>query len=164
MVDELLQVGQRLFQWMETRSERIAVLVSADLSHTHRIDGPYGYSPASQQFDTAVAKWASNNPCSKNNTHALLHVATSLQPKALSCGFTGMIILHGMLCNDEITSNTGTTSTTTTSSSSPSSMHLWKSHVYAAHNVTYYGMMAVGIVRIQQRLPSTTHFLQSIKG
>ena len=32
-------------------SERVLVVVSADLAHTHLASGPYGYSNASEPFD-----------------------------------------------------------------------------------------------------------------
>lgn len=36
---------------MDDALQRIAVIISADLAHTHSPDGPYGYSNASQPFD-----------------------------------------------------------------------------------------------------------------
>lgn len=36
--------------------ERVVVVISADLAHTHSADGPYGYSPAAQPFDRACGR------------------------------------------------------------------------------------------------------------
>jgi aromatic ring-opening dioxygenase LigB subunit len=179
MVTELLQLGQQLFTWMEEettvekedKDKRIAVVVSADLAHTHRHDGPYGYSPAAQPFDHAIQQWLQYNPCS--NAHQLLQIATTLQPQALSCGYTGLVLFHGMLCGGDDTtttttttagggtssSNAGTTSssnrrTTSSSSSSSAVPPLWKSHVVAMENVTYYGMIAAGIQRNDESMYS----------
>lgn len=117
MVTELLQLGLALAKWIESRPERIAVIISGDLSHTHLPNGPYGYSNASSVFDKALGKWASD-PYS--NADALLKTAKKLQPCAKSCGFTGYVMWHGML------EALGKTTST----------------VYADLNVTYYGMMA----------------------
>ena len=40
-----------MFRLLEESPQRIAVIISADLAHTHKADGPYGYSNASQPFD-----------------------------------------------------------------------------------------------------------------
>jgi aromatic ring-opening dioxygenase LigB subunit len=83
MVDELVHLGRQLFQWMEGQPfVRWGVLVSADLAHTHRADGPYGYSEAAVPFDTAIGRWA-QNPCA--HARSLLDHAARLQPSALSC-------------------------------------------------------------------------------
>jgi len=126
LVGELLRLGRKLFVWMEKRPERMAVLISADLSHTHRTDGPYGYSATSQPFDDSIHSWITS-PC--QNANFLLHRATNLQPQALSCGYTGMVLLHGILCGRRNTVK-------------------WDSHVFMNHNVTYYGMMAALIKRV----------------
>ncbi|CAJ1930853.1 unnamed protein product [Cylindrotheca closterium] len=117
MVPELLEIGQELANWIESRSERIAVIISGDLSHTHQPDGPYGYSNASSIFDKALERWASQPYL---NANALLETAKGLQLKAMSCGFTGYIMWHGMLSAKSISTSV----------------------VYANLNVTYYGMMA----------------------
>ena len=136
MVDELLHAGQLLFHWIEQRPERMAVLVSADLSHTHRADGPYGYSAASQPFDDAIQQaWRHGDPCRRQAAEALLQRATALQPQALSCGYTGMVLLHGLLCGRRGSLRTRTTPR-------------WVSTVLVDKNVTYYGMMAAMMKRV----------------
>lgn len=44
-------LGAQLYKSLEAREERVVVIVSADLAHTHSTDGPYGYSNASEPFD-----------------------------------------------------------------------------------------------------------------
>ena len=124
MVQELLRNGALIGRWMDQQVAQtpMAVLISSDLSHTHRPDGPYGYSYTSQPFDDSIAHWASD-PC--RHASSLLELATKLQPTALSCGYTGLVLLHGMLCRDDAEMKDE-----------------WMSNVLDIHNVTYYGMMA----------------------
>jgi hypothetical protein len=128
MVPELLQIGDRIMEWIDHRPERIGVVVSGDLSHTHQPTGPYGYSNASALFDAAVGRWAGGgghgggfdgtlrktdsdygDPCAKHSARALLDVARKLQPDAKSCGFTGYVLWHGMMRCPTTTTNTTTT-------------------------------------------------------
>lgn len=51
MVPELLDVGGRMFDYFDALPQRVAVLASSDLAHTHLAAGPYGYSPAAEPFD-----------------------------------------------------------------------------------------------------------------
>ena len=124
MVPELLRTGNDIMNWIQSQPERIAVVISSDLSHTHQAEGPYGYSNASAPFDIAIGQWANGkNLCSCQQSHYLLDIATGLQTDAMACGFTGLVLLHGMLC-------------------SGSKGGRVQGHVLANANVTYYGMMA----------------------
>ena len=38
--------------------EKVAIVISSDLAHTHSKDGPYGFSEKAQLFDDAIEKWA----------------------------------------------------------------------------------------------------------
>ena len=42
MVPELLEFGSRLYEQLEALEERVVVLISSDLAHTHLASGPYG--------------------------------------------------------------------------------------------------------------------------
>jgi aromatic ring-opening dioxygenase LigB subunit len=125
MVPELVRLGGLLFEWAEATPLTIAIVISSDLSHTHQADGPYGYSNASESFDHAVGEWAAN-PC--HCASSLLKLARSLQDNAKSCGFTGLVLLHGALCRNE-------------------SSHDFDTTLIANRNVTYYGMMAATFKR-----------------
>jgi aromatic ring-opening dioxygenase LigB subunit len=129
MVPELLNLGAQIAQWAHERPERIGVIVSGDLSHTHQGRGPYGYSNASVPFDAAIGQWAATSTacCSPESSTALLEQAKRLQPRALSCGFTGYVLWQGMMCASSFSSNIA---------------QKYESQVFANHNVTYYGMMA----------------------
>jgi aromatic ring-opening dioxygenase LigB subunit len=141
MVSELVALGRDFRTWIDARPERVAVVISGDMSHTHRPDGPYGYSDQSSAFDAAVGRWAAD-PC--HQAASLLEEARFLQPKALSCGFTGMVLLHGMLCggdDDNIDDQNG-------NGDNGFDPTAWDAHVWVNRNVTYYGMMVASYERV----------------
>lgn len=144
MVSELVELGRIFRMWVDARPERVAVVISGDMSHTHRSDGPNGYSDQSSAFDAAVGRWAAD-PC--RQAASLLEKARFLQPKALSCGFTGMVILHGMLCSgddgggDNIVDQNG-------NEDNRFDPTVWDAQVRVNRNVTYYGMMVASYERV----------------
>jgi aromatic ring-opening dioxygenase LigB subunit len=126
MIPELLDIGHRLGLWFDSLPEDVSIIISGDLAHRHRADGPYGYSNASQPMDEALGRWATN-PC--ENADDLLRTAASLQKQALSCGFTGFVLLHGILCGDYPWVNK------------------WTAQVLVNRNATYFGMMVAQFER-----------------
>ena len=46
-----ISAGTELYALLEPLKEKVAVVISADLAHTHLQSGPYGYSNASEPFD-----------------------------------------------------------------------------------------------------------------
>jgi len=131
MVDELMELGAWFRDYLDSRPENIAIIVSADLSHTHQ-DQPYFYSNSSAVMDRLLGQWASD-PC--RNAPLLLKKARSLQLDALVCGFTGFVWLHGILCPR--------------SQSKKPPLSNWKSQVLANRNATYYGMIVATYERDQ---------------
>lgn len=129
MIPELLDIGERLRVWFESLPELVSVLISGDLSHRHRTDGPYGYSNTSRPMDDALGKWATA-PC--ENANELLHTAAGLQNDALSCGFTGFVLLHGIICGKE---------------DAPRTVPEWSSRMLVNRNATYFGMMVAQFER-----------------
>jgi aromatic ring-opening dioxygenase LigB subunit len=121
MIPELVGVGRLLAPILEASPMRIVVIISADLAHTHLASGPYGYSPDAEPFDKACGRWASTL-----DPRPLLVEAASYVDKALSCGYTGLVTLHGIL------SEVGT----------------WQPHLYANYHPTYYGMMVAFFQRM----------------
>merc|ERR1711972_433302 len=90
MTAELLEIGAKLGQILEDLTLRVVVIISSDLAHTHLASGPYGFSEAAQPFDVAVGAWGRTlDPA------PLLVTAKALVGKALSCGYTGLVLLHG---------------------------------------------------------------------
>jgi aromatic ring-opening dioxygenase LigB subunit len=134
MIPELLDIGHRLGLWFDILPEVVSIVISGDLAHRHRADGPYGYSNASQPMDEAIGRWASN-PC--ENANDLLQGAAALQNEALSCGFTGFVLLHGILCGHDPL------------------IDKWSSQVLVNRNATYFGMM---VAQFERRLDKHPDF------
>ena len=160
MVPELLQVGADIMDWAQKRPEKIAIIVSGDLSHTHQSNGPYGYSPASSPYDHAIGRWAGGksngtavgsrrvwDPCQPEATDALLNRAKNLQPNALSCGFTGYVMWHGMMCKSSSIatppspSNERDVAAYNDTEMKKDGRPPFTSKVFVNKNVTYYGMI-----------------------
>ncbi len=119
MIPELLALGGQLFDLLDDLPERVIVVVSADLAHTHPAAvNPYPPNAAAADgFDRAVGLWAATL-----DGEALLGEAGRLADTALSCGYTGLVLLHGMLSRLPLSS--------------------WKPVVHAHPSApTYYGMM-----------------------
>lgn len=55
-------------------------------------DGPYGFSEAAQPYDDAVQKWANT----LEGSHLLAN-AVKYVNDAKTCGFVGLVLLHGLL-------------------------------------------------------------------
>jgi len=123
MVSELLTLGKNIFYFLDkTINKKVVVLISADLAHTHDPDGPYGYSPAAAPFDKACGDWVQTL-----NGNYLTQIASSLVLDAKSCGFTGLVMLHGIL------STTG--------------VDQWRSVLYSNHYPSYYGMLVASFLK-----------------
>lgn len=134
MIPELLRLGNLLRMWFESNDNEhkdISIVISGDLSHTHTENGPYGYSNTSALFDKSIGIWASN-PCT--NSNHLLSIAATLQPNAKSCAFTGLVLLHGILCGSNSSNNNHT--------------RQWNSHVSVNLNATYFGMMVANFTPV----------------
>lgn len=43
--------GYDLYKYLENLKQKVVVITSADLAHTHLKSGPYGYSDAAKPFD-----------------------------------------------------------------------------------------------------------------
>ena len=127
MTDELLQLGADLGDVLEAMPQRVAVLISSDLAHTHLASGPYGYSEAAVPFDLAIGQWGSTL-----EDRPLLDTAKSLVASALSCGYTGLVMLHGMLTRSKMAKD--------------NPWQPMKGGPFALEHPTYYGMMVAGFV------------------
>jgi len=123
MVEEMVDFGSKLQESISRifATTRVAMLVSADLAHTHAEYGPYGFSPSAVPFDNACAEWASTL-----DEKSLLHTARGLLNDAKSCGYLGLVILHGLLTQEKDS---------------------WGCKLRALSHPTYYGMMVSTFVR-----------------
>jgi len=123
MIPELLQLGSDLFDMINSLSENVAIIISSDLAHTHQADGPYGYSPAAEPFDRDCGAWAGTL-----NGKYLTEDAAGLVKEALSCGYTGLVTLHGALERAAVVANKSNTD-------------YWNNTMLYNAHPTYYGMM-----------------------
>jgi len=123
MVEDMVNFGAKLYQSIENKmaSKRAAIIVSADLAHTHANAGPYGFSPAAQPFDDYCAEWARTllGP-------PLLEEARKLLNDAKSCGYLGLVILHGVLNQRS---------------------EGWDCCLHSISHPTYYGMMVASFLQ-----------------
>jgi hypothetical protein len=108
-----LKLGGDIGGWLEALPERVVFLSSGDESYCHgnsrcptRADGmPNSHylnpsynepQPGAVPFDAAVTEWLTTL-----SAEALHGRATEALPQALSCGFDGKILLHGMFGGTE---------------------------------------------------------------
>jgi len=60
-LETLVQFGQVVGETAEAFDERVAFVASADQGHAHKVDGPYGFHPASKEFDEIVQRAVLSN-------------------------------------------------------------------------------------------------------
>ena len=122
MVEDMVAFGAKLSNSIENKmaSNRVVLIVSADLAHTHTSTGPYGFSPAAQPFDDCCAEWARTlfGP-------PLLEEAKTLLNDAKSCGYLGLVMLHGVLSQRS---------------------EAWDCSLHSISHPTYYGMMVASFL------------------
>ncbi|MFX1534481.1 MAG: hypothetical protein ACFFDI_09700 [Promethearchaeota archaeon] len=92
MIPELLELGKLLKTYFDSLEQKIVVIISADLAHTHSAAGPYKYSEIAEPFDNLIERWAATL-----NADLLIKNASPLLNQALCCGYTGFVILQGLL-------------------------------------------------------------------
>ena len=122
MIPELLQLGESLANHLETMAQRVVIVISADLAHKHLSSGPFGYSNQSDSFDTACGVWAETLSAS-----ALLETAAAVVDEVYSCGYTGLVTVHGVLSQIGLTE--------------------WTPRLLANRHPSYYGMMVASFIR-----------------
>jgi aromatic ring-opening dioxygenase LigB subunit len=130
MIPELRRLGAALFRVFDPWKERVVVLASADLAHTHLPSGPYGFSPAADPFDTACGKWAATL-----HSETLIVTAARHALAARACGFTGLVMLDGLL-------------------HAARSRGPWRSELLAIGHPSYYGMMVAQMVPCNDQDPA----------
>lgn len=113
------QMGEQLGHLLaKDQSRRVAMVVSTDLAHRHWANISFGFSPDSDPFEQQMGEWGASL-----SEQALVGPATlSIVDHIYSCGYLGMVLLHGALS---------------------SSGHSWKTHLTGKPSAPiYYGMMA----------------------
>ena len=98
-----------MWSMIDAMNENIVLVISGDLCHKFDPSGPFGYSNASEPFDKvqefnfynnyftpfliqAIGQWVM-----EQDSNYLLEVAASLVDKCYSCGYTGFVILEGVM-------------------------------------------------------------------
>jgi len=119
LIPETITLGNNLRLFFEMIEKRVAVIISADLAHTHEAEGPHGFAEEAETFDKMIQEWAASL-----DGKILIKKVLPLLEKALCCGFIGFVILQGMIENKDFTPN-----------------------VLIRETPTYYGMMIASYIK-----------------
>jgi aromatic ring-opening dioxygenase LigB subunit len=103
-IPELLKLGGDIWSFIKEQKDlRIAFVVSCDLSHYHSKDptSPYEFNEDAVPFDNFCVDWAqldlSLEEVDGSNEKLLDEGGGSLADHIGSCGYTGLVILQGVL-------------------------------------------------------------------
>ena len=92
LTPQLIAFGQFLGEFIEKQDEKIALVVSGDLSHVHDPKGPYGFHDTCKKFDEVVLHWLRGDDDS-----LLAEKALPFDKTAKSCGLAPLFILQGVV-------------------------------------------------------------------
>lgn len=87
-----LTAGRVLAEVAARSGKRVALIASCDHGHGHLASGPYGFDPASAEYDTRVTELVKANDLGK-----LLDFDPAFVGQAKADSFWQMLILHGAL-------------------------------------------------------------------
>ena len=90
--EEHVRAGQAIAQAAEASGKRVALIASADHGHAHDADGPYGFDPASKEYDDRIVELVR-----ANRLGDLLQLDTDFIEAAKADSFWQMLMLHGAL-------------------------------------------------------------------
>ena len=93
-VTEATEFGKQIGYFIEEHEKRVVVLISADLAHTHQKEGPYGFYENAEMVDQLLEDWMLSPDSSSIPPDSFDYVK-----KALCCGYTGFMLLQGILAN-----------------------------------------------------------------
>ncbi|KAI8817436.1 uncharacterized protein EV422DRAFT_541786 [Fimicolochytrium jonesii] len=138
-VPDMLSYGNHLWKYLSWVNKKVAVVASADLSHTHATrcrdkrflpDPEWGMpvSDAAAVFDGIVEKWVSTL-----TADFLLRDAAALVRSAISCGFDAFVVLQALIEKE--------------------GKHRFSSHIFARHRPTYVGLIAA-VMQVDKRVPN----------
>jgi len=91
-LDEQVRAGAAVVRAAEAFGRRIALIASADHGHAHDPNGPYGYDPASKEYDDRVVEVVRANRLGE-----LLEFEPDFVERAKADSFWQMLVLHGAL-------------------------------------------------------------------
>ncbi len=82
--------GRALAEVAERVGRRVGLIASADHGHAHDPEGPYGYDPASAEYDELVVGLVAGNSLER-----LLEIDTAFVETAQADSFWQLLVLHG---------------------------------------------------------------------
>jgi aromatic ring-opening dioxygenase LigB subunit len=91
-LENLLRFGRIIAEASESSDKRVAFVASADQGHAHRADGPYGFNPASAEFDDIV-----KHAVEKNDLLPLLRLSPRFIEDAKPDSVWQLAMLQGVL-------------------------------------------------------------------
>jgi len=91
-LESLVRFGRVVAETAEASGKRVAFVASADQGHAHRPDGPYGFNPASAEFDEMVKR-----AVLENDLAPLLSLSPQFIEDAKPDSVWQLAMLHGML-------------------------------------------------------------------
>ena len=92
--EEHVRAGESIAHAAEASGKRVALIASADHGHAHDADGPYGYDPASKQYDDRMVEIVRDNRLGD-----LLDFDPKFIEAAKADSFWQVLMLHGALGN-----------------------------------------------------------------
>lgn len=99
--EKLLDFGRALARAAEKEAKRIVLVISGDLSHKLKEDGPYGFSPYGPVFDREFKAIVETG-----NLLEFADMDPVVREQSAECGLSGFIMLAGAL--DEVEKETDT--------------------------------------------------------
>jgi aromatic ring-opening dioxygenase LigB subunit len=90
--EEHVRAGEALAQAAEASGKRVALIASADHGHAHDAEGPYGFDPASKEYDDRVVELVR-----ADRLAGLLQLEPAVIEAAKTDSFWQMLMLHGAL-------------------------------------------------------------------
>ena len=118
--DEHVRAGAAIARAAEASSKRVALIASADHGHAHDPEGPYGFDPASADYDRRVVELVGEDRLAE-----LLLFDPSFVDAAKADSFWQLLMLHGAL---EATRG-------------------WRSELLSYEAPTYFGMLCAAYER-----------------
>jgi aromatic ring-opening dioxygenase LigB subunit len=91
-LQNLVDFGHVIAKTAESSGRRVAFVASADQGHAHDSTGPYGFNPASKEFDEAVKE-----AVTKNDLKPLLNLPLQFVEDAKPDSLWQLAILQGVL-------------------------------------------------------------------
>jgi aromatic ring-opening dioxygenase LigB subunit len=90
--DAHVTAGRAIAKEAESSGRRVALIASCDHGHAHDAKGPYGFSPASKEFDDRVVELVKRDALGE-----LLRFDRAFVAEAKADSFWQMLMLHGAI-------------------------------------------------------------------